>query len=123
MSRESRLPDTGSFRRVFKKAMKSRDALFTVVSRANDNKGARLGLAISRKNCRLAARRNRLKRVVRESFRMHRANLHGLDVVVMSQPAASSAPNAKLFDSLALHWQRCRSGLTESARDGNGPNG
>lgn len=117
------MPDSRSFRRVFKNAERSRDALFTVLSRANDNRAARLGLAISRKNCRVAARRNRLKRVVRESFRMHKEGLHGLDIVVMSQPGASSAPNDELFDSLAVHWQRCRTGATEIGRAGNALNG
>ena len=73
---------------------------------------ARLGLAISKKHCRQATGRNRIKRVVRESFRQHQAELAGLDVVVINQPTASSAANRQLFDSMAAHWQRC-----EKARD------
>jgi len=82
--------------------------MFTVLSRSNRNKGARLGLAIAKKNCRLAVQRNRLKRIVRESFRSHKRELDGLDVVVMCQTEASRAGNKKLFDSLAAHWHRCR---------------
>ena len=80
--------------------------MFTVLSRENRGKGARLGLAISKKNCRLAVQRNRLKRVVRESFRSHKEMLGGLDFVVMCQTAASRARNKELFDSLSEHWQR-----------------
>jgi RNase P protein component len=33
--------------------------------------------------------------------------LPGLDIVVLSQPAASRANNRALFGSLETHWQRC----------------
>jgi ribonuclease P protein component len=105
-TRADRLLDAGSFESVFKKPTRSRDALFTVLSRPSGGEGARLGLAISRKNCRLAVQRNRLKRLVRESFRSHKAVLCGLDIVVMCQPAAGRASNGRVFDSLAAHWQK-----------------
>jgi len=76
--------------------------------RKNDRDDARLGLAISRKNCRLAVERNRLKRIIRESFRTHRAALGGLDIVVMNRQGAETRANGPLFASLAAHWERCR---------------
>lgn len=87
--------------------MPSRDKWFTVLCADNDSNMARLGLAISKKHCRQATARNRLKRIVRESFRQHQGELAGLDVVVMNQVAATRAPNRRLFDSLEAHWQRC----------------
>lgn len=104
-----RLPDAAAYGRVFGGASRSRDRLFTVLSRRNDFAAARLGLAISKKHCRLASTRNRLKRIVRESFRQHLAILAGVDVVVLAQPAAAGADNEALFDSLAKHWQKTRS--------------
>lgn len=81
--------------------------MFTVLYKENGEQEARLGLAISKKNCRLAVGRNRLKRVVRESFRHHYEYLKGLDVVVLNQPAAKVASNRVLFDSLVQHWRKC----------------
>jgi len=104
---KSRLRDAASYSRVFKNARRSRDKLFTVLTSDNGGSGARLGLAISKKYCRLAVGRNRLKRVVRESFREHQADLGGLDVVVLNQPGTERASNQALFASLARHWQRC----------------
>lgn len=66
----------------------------------------RLGLAIGKKHCRRAVDRNRLKRIVRESFRQHKDRLGELDIVVINNPAAAQASNAALFDSLARHWRR-----------------
>ena len=96
-----------AYGRVFKKATRSRDKWFTVLCRNNDGGEARLGLAISKKNCRTATGRNRIKRVVRESFRQHKDELAGFDVVVLNQPGARSANNRQLFASLDGHWQEC----------------
>ena len=114
--RSSRLTDKHSFGRVFNKAQRSRDKMFTVLYRPNGKNAPRLGLAIGKKNCRRATGRNRLKRVIRESFRRHKATLGGLDVVVLNQPAATDAPNKALFDSLARHWKRC--GTAETKQQG-----
>jgi ribonuclease P protein component len=106
--RNDRLRDTAAFGRVFKKASRSRDKMFTVLTTDNQGRAARLGLAISKKHCRLATSRNRLKRIVRESFRHHRAELEGMDVVVLNQPATHTADNRELFASLAAHWTKSR---------------
>ncbi|MEX0976563.1 MAG: ribonuclease P protein component [Woeseia sp.] len=103
------MPDTAAYSRVFGEARRSRDHLFIVLARANGTDTARLGLAIAKKNCRLATARNRLKRIVRESFRRQQGELAGLDIVVLAQRDASRTDNATLFDSLAKHWQKTRS--------------
>lgn len=76
-----------------------------------------MGLAISKKHCRLATGRNRLKRIVRESFRQQRVALAGLDVVVLAQSGAAAADNRTLFDSLAKHWQKTRSAQFDARSD------
>ena len=92
---------------MFKKANRSRDRCFTVLCRENDRGVARLGMAISKKHCRLATERNRIKRIVRESFREHQKMLGELDLVVINQRPAATANNKHLFESLAGHWERC----------------
>ncbi|MGI9233110.1 MAG: ribonuclease P protein component [Woeseiaceae bacterium] len=106
--RENRLPDAAAFGRVFARATRSRDKLFTVLCRDNSKSVARLGLAISKKHCRRATGRNRIKRAVRESFREHQLLLTNLDIVVINQPAATMAKNHELFASLETHWRRCQ---------------
>jgi ribonuclease P protein component len=92
---------------VFKKATRSRDKFFTVLCRDNKDELPRLGLAISKKHCRKATARNRIKRVIRESFRQHQQELSGLDVVVINQPAAGMANAITMNESLERHWQKC----------------
>ncbi len=80
--------------------------MFTVLYRPNGSDKPRLGLAIGKKHCRLSTSRNRLKRIVRESFRQRRDDIGGVDIVVLNQPAATRANNKALFDSLCTHWTR-----------------
>jgi len=82
--------------------------MFTVLYRPNGTRTARLGLAIGKKNCRTSTGRNRLKRVIRESFRRRKEQLNGIDIVVINQAAAANSSNKTLFESLEKHWNRCR---------------
>ena len=67
---------------------------------------ARLGLAVSRKVSLLAVRRNRIKRYLRESFRVNKARLRGYDIVIIARPAAATARHDKLESSIQRHWQK-----------------
>lgn len=105
--KDNRLLDAAAFGRVFEKATRSRDKCFTVLCRSNDRTAARLGLAISKKQCKKASGRNRLKRLIRESFRHHQLELAGLDIIVMNKAAAADENNEGLLGSLEKHWLNC----------------
>lgn len=77
---------------------------------------ARLGLAVSRRCARKAVDRNRLKRVIRESFRQHQHRLPAFDIVVVARPAAVRQQNRRLFASLDGHWQGLSPSRGEIAR-------
>lgn len=77
--------------------------------------GARLGLAIAKKRARRAVDRNRLKRQVRESFRLHRESLGSMDVVVMNRDSAASAGKPELRRKLDELWFQIAEHASESA--------
>jgi ribonuclease P protein component len=112
------LSDKSSFSRVFTKAKRSRDTMFTVLYRPNGSDEPRLGLAIGKRNCRLASGRNRLKRIVRESFRLNRGTIGGQDLVVLNKRDAANASNRTLFDSLERHWRRIGQEQGNGAKQG-----
>jgi len=66
----------------------------------------RLGMAIAKKQVKSAVNRNRIKRIVRESFRLHRHAIPPLDIVVMARRGAAEKSSAELHRSLRKHWER-----------------
>ncbi len=100
-----RLLKASDFKTVFEAPVKSSDACFTILACRNQLTHARLGMAISRKVSKKAVIRNRIKRVLREYFRHHHAQLSGLDLVIMARPALLPYPAPRLVLSLDKHWQ------------------
>ena len=104
--RSVRLTRPEQYKQVFGDARKLSDAGFTLLVRDNDGDSARLGLAISKKCARRAVDRQRIKRLVRETFRQHRQHLAPVDVVVMCRPAVTGWDNARIRASLERFWAR-----------------
>ena len=78
----------------------------TAQLKPNTAAGARLGLVVSKRVSKLAVQRNRIKRVARDSFRRHRHLLGAHDILLIAQPAAAAASNARLHADLVALWQR-----------------
>jgi ribonuclease P protein component len=110
---KNRLLSASDYKQVFSKPVRTVDKYFTILARVRKtgsdkidvDEEPRLGLAISKKNTRLAVDRNKLKRVVRESFRHNKEKVCGLDMVVMAKFGAAKADNSVLFESLSKHWK------------------
>ncbi|HRH80848.1 MAG TPA: ribonuclease P protein component [Thiobacillaceae bacterium] len=81
LSRDKILRKTDEFSSVFRFKQVSRGVCLDLFVMPNDLSHARLGLAVPRRVVRLASRRNRLKRLMREMFRLRQDLLPGLDVV------------------------------------------
>jgi len=104
--RRARLLNAQQYRRAFAQGRRLGGPHFMAIAVANDLGFARLGLAISRKAARRAVDRNRLKRLIRESFRHHQEHLSGLDVVVLARPDAKTLDSASIAMNLDQLWQR-----------------
>lgn len=81
---------------------------------------ARLGLAVSRKVDRRAVGRNRIKRVLRETFRHLQPQLTPGSYVVVARPAAADADGATLQAAFVSALRRARA-LPLDAPDGTMP--
>ena len=78
----------------------------TVLAVPNQLGHPRLGLAISRKVARTAVARNRIKRVIRESFRHWQDRLGSLDIVVLGRAGVAAQTGKALDEALEKTWKQ-----------------
>jgi len=63
-------------------------------------------MAVSTKAIGNSVRRNRVRRAIRESFRLHQHELPAVDIFVTARAAAREATNDVIFASLQRLWGR-----------------
>ena len=104
--RAQRLRRPADFREVYAKGRRIGNEMFAANVLVNQAGTARLGLSIAVRASGGAVHRNRLRRLVRESFRRHRHGLPALDIVIGARAAAREASAAELRAALERLWQR-----------------
>ncbi len=94
------------FKTVFKQPQRAGSPYFTILAQPNTLDFPRLGLAVPKKQIKLAVGRNRFKRLVRETFRLRQHKLPHCDFVVIAKKGASELSNEELHKQLERSWQR-----------------
>jgi len=104
LTKELKLLTAENYQFVFAKAQRFGNRSFTILARPNGLKHARLGLAISKKNAKRAVDRNRIKRHIRESFRLNQHELPCVDIIAMNKPCALSLDNIQMRKQIDTQW-------------------
>ena len=84
------------------------NGFFAVTARFNDEGHPRLGMAVQSKLAGGSVARNRIRRVVRESFRLHQHELPAVDLVVSARPRTRDATNGELWAAVEELWGKVR---------------
>jgi ribonuclease P protein component len=109
-----RLRSKPQFDAIYASGRRIDDRFFGLRVKANELGFPRIGLAVAVKTAGNAVSRNRLRRLVRESFRLARYDLPAVDIVVAAKFPAAEAPATTLRASLATLWQRVASTCASS---------
>ncbi|WP_392553569.1 ribonuclease P protein component [Orbus wheelerorum] len=104
--RELRLLTPNDFNYVFSQSIRVGSPYITLVARKSSLSHPRLGFAIAKKQVKRAHERNRIKRLMREYFRLAQHELPAIDVIVMAKAAVIELDNAALRQVLDKVWQR-----------------
>jgi ribonuclease P protein component len=92
------------FKGVYREGRRFGNALLTAAVCANSAGTARLGLSIAGRTVGNAVARNRLRRVIRETFRLRQLDLPDVDIVIGARNAARGAEAAAVRAHLSKLW-------------------
>ena len=101
----AKLSQPDHYRRVFENPKyKVSSGAFLLLATPGATQSSRLGVVVAKKNIRLAARRNRIKRLVREHFRRHPFD-KAIDLVVLAKSGADQVDSPGLWQELDKLWR------------------
>lgn len=116
--RAMRLVRRGDFARAFARGSRARGEILLVVGFANGTERTRLGLSVGRSVWRSAVKRNRVRRIFREAFRLEYAALpKGLDLVLVPARAALEPELRPTRTELVRLARKVAERLAAAARD------
>ncbi|GAA4360427.1 ribonuclease P protein component [Kangiella marina] len=96
------------YKKVFSNPVKLVCPSFTLLAVPNTLNHSRLGLIVAKKNVKSAVKRNRLKRLCRQSFRLNQNELPAVDIVLLARRGSSEMTNEVLFEHLKRLWSRAK---------------
>jgi len=108
-----RLKKSWQFRTIYKEGDKYFSKLFILYVLPNNTRKIRLGLTVTKK-VGISVQRNRIKRVIREVFRLSEGIAPGNDLVVIARRSAVNLKYSQARDSLSYLLHRAR--VLESKR-------
>lgn len=108
LPKNARLLNKADYDVVFSKSVKVSNSLFLILIHKNSYPYSRLGLVISKKVDKRAVQRNRIKRIVRETFRNADFEVH-CDYAVLARGKITSLTNKEIFESINSLWIQSQS--------------
>lgn len=105
--RQLRLLTGGDFKQVFSRAsIKVSDKHLLILACPNTLDHPRIGFVFSKKNIRLAVNRNRVRRIIRESYRLNQHSLPNVDIVILARKGLGDLENEEIQSLISRSWTR-----------------
>ncbi|MDK1023427.1 MAG: ribonuclease P protein component [Gammaproteobacteria bacterium] len=77
-----------------------------LLARQNQMDRPRIGLILSKRVIPLAVQRNRVKRLLRESFRRHQQDVAGLDIIILARRGLGDLDNKVILNDATVLWKK-----------------
>ena len=104
--RELRLLTPAQFKSVFSNPIKASSAEITLLAIPNTEQHPRMGLTVAKRYVKRANQRNRIKRVIRDSFRLNQHDIPHLDIVVLVRNGVMEMENAEINKLIEKLWRK-----------------
>jgi ribonuclease P protein component len=102
---QKRIRRKSDFDAAYAKGRRLGNGFFGVTAVQNETGSPRLGLAVAVRVAGGGVQRNRIRRIIRESFRLHQHELPAVDIIVSMRDRARGASGAELRESLSALWK------------------
>lgn len=94
------------FKSVFSNPIKASSAEITLLAIPNSEQHPRLGLTVAKRYVKRANQRNRIKRIIRDSFRLNQHDIPHLDIVVLVRNGVMEMENADINKLIEKLWRK-----------------
>lgn len=105
LTRALRLRHAREFQRVYARGRRFGNEFFTATVLRTDGPEPRLGMSVAARRLGGSVSRNRVRRLIRESFRVNQHALASLDIVIGARASAKTVDNGRLRAALERLWQ------------------
>lgn len=106
--REHRLVANAEFKSLFNKSKKFIQQYLVILYKPNKKPYARLGLIVGKRVAKFAVSRNKIRRILRESFRAHQTQLGYIDVVIIARKDCNTLSKEKLREVIDQIWTKLK---------------
>jgi ribonuclease P protein component len=106
LPRIHKLVTQAEYKALFDQSRRVNGRVLTILYIKNNKLYGRMGLIVGKRVAKKAVSRNKIKRVIRESFRSCKKKLAGIDMIVIARKQCDKLSKQKLREGIDKLWEK-----------------